>query len=195
MKSLTYILIAIIVFTSCSKKKQKVFTINLPHYSSRIEFDRSNNFDTLMAWNWYNDNMADHRKCYRIQNSKLGIIMEKGMLPKKAEYFDQMTIETPITPNKFPSCTISKWLIGNKEIYLSERPSDKIFKFDSLTIDNKKFGVFGIKTMEVETKVIYMTNINNELIEFEFHTNLHQTDSFYLKSLNMMKTIKIKHYR
>lgn len=117
------------------------------------------------------------------------------MLPKQAKYFDQMTIKTPIKPNKFPSWTISEWLIDNKEIYLSERPSDKIFKFDSLTINNKKFGVFGVKTMEVETKVIYMTNINNESIEFEFHTNLHPKNNFYLKSLNMMKTIKIKHYR
>ena len=114
------------------------------------------------------------------------------MLPKKAEYFDQMTIVTPIKPNKFPSWAISKWLIRNKEIYLSDRPSDKIFKFDSLTIDNKKFGVFGIKTMDLETKVIYMTNINNESIEFEFYTNLQPKDSFYLKSLNLMKTIKIK---
>ena len=195
MKLLSSILTSLIVFTSCTKKEQRVFTINLPHYSSKIEFDKLNNFDTLIVWNWYNDNMASHRRCYRLQNSKLGIIMEKGMLPKKAEYFDQMTIVTPIKPNKFPSWTISKWLIGNKEIYLSDRPSDEIFKFDSLTIDNKKFAVFGIKTMDVETKVIYMTNISNESIEFEFYTNLQSKDSFYLKSLNMMKTIKIKHYR
>ena len=192
MKSLTYIIIAIIVITSCSKRTQKVFTIDLPHYSSKIELDRLNNFDTLIVWNWYNDNMASHRSCYRIQNAELGIIMENGMAPAKAENFDQMTIKTPITPNKFPCWPISEWLNKNKENYLSDRPSDKIFILDSLTIDNKRFGVFGIKTMAVQTKVIYMTNINNEAIEFEFHTNLHPAANFYLKSLNMMKTIKIK---
>ena len=195
MKLFASILTVLIVFTSCSKKEQKLFTINLPHYKSKIEFDRLNNFDTLIVWNWYNDNTASHRKCYRIQNSKLGVVMENGMLPKQVKYFDQMTIKTPIKPNKFPSWTISDWLIYNRGIYLSDRPNDKIFKLDSLTIDNKKFGVFGIKTMKVETKVIYMTTINNESIEFEFHTNLHNRDNFYLKSLNMMKTIKIKNYR
>lgn len=191
MKSLTYILILLITLTSCSKKEQKKFQIELEHYSCKIEFNRLNDFDTLLVWNWYNDNVMSNRKCYRIQNSKLGIMLENGMSPKKTKQIDQLTIKTPIKPNEFPNFTISEWLLKNKEINLSERPNDKIFKFDSLTVDNKKFGVFGIKTIEHETKVIYMTNINNELIEFEFHSNLNSHDSFYMKSLNMMRTIKI----
>jgi len=194
MKSLPYIVIVMTALASCTLKEPKVFTIPIAHYSATIEFDKVNDYDTLVVWNLFNDNRSSHRRCYRIQNAKRGIVLENGMLPKKATYFDQMTIKTPIKPNTLPNWTISQWLRNHKEGYLSDRPSDKIFKFDSITIDRKKFGVFGIQINNIQTKVIYMTNINHESIEFEFTTNLHAEDLYYQKTLHMMKTIKIKPY-
>lgn len=204
MKLFTFILFSIFFITSCKKKEEDKFIVNLKYYSSTIEFDRIDNFDTLVSWKWMNDNAASHRQCYRIQNSKLGIKMENGMLPEKAEYFDQMTIQTPFgknTMDSFSAETISEHLTGIKDLYLFERPSDKIFKFDSLTIDGRKFGVFGIKRLfdtqsrDVHTKIIFMTNLNNNVLGFEFYTNIYPADKFYLKSLKMINTIKIKHYR
>ncbi|WP_395063467.1 hypothetical protein [Flavobacterium sp.] len=205
MKPINYLqtFIIILIIISCAEKKQKTFNINLPYYSNTIELDRTKNYDTLIVWNWYNDNSSNDYTCYRIQNSKLGIVMERGMLPKKAEYYDQMTIKTPIksfiknkiSTNKITDFKVNKWLSENKELHLSERPIDIVFKFDSIIIANKKFGVFGIKIIETETKIIYMTNIEDQSIEFEFRNNFLSTEKLYLQSLEMMNTIKIKHYR
>lgn len=194
-KTFAGMLTALTVFCACRQKEQKVFTIDLPHYASKIELERINDYDTLLVWDWYNDNSASHRRCYRIQNAKRGIALENGMLPQRAKQLDQMTIKAPINPNKFPNWTIREWLKDNKELSISERPSDTVFKVDSLTIASHKFGIFGIKTIGNATKVVYMTNINHEAIEFEFYSNLYPKEAFYRKSLAMMKTLKIKQTR
>jgi len=183
------------LFCSCSKKEKNHFIIKLPYYSSQIEIEGLKEFDTLVSWEWYNDNMADDRKCYRIQNSELGVVMENGMLPKRAEQTNQMTIKIPIKPNEFGKLNINKWLLHKKEMYSEEHPAYKFPVIDSMTIDGRKFGILSIEreyTDEYRIEVFYGTNINNEEIVFEFLTNTHKPDSFYIKTLNSMKTIKIK---
>jgi len=90
---------------------------------------------------------------------------------------------------------INKWLNNKKEMYSAEHP-DYIFPIvDSMTINGRKFGILSIErdyTDEYQIEVFYGTNIDNEQIVFEFSTNTHKSDSFYLKTLNSMKTLKIK---
>jgi hypothetical protein len=187
--------IILFLFCSCSEKEKNPFSIKLPYYSSQIEIDGLKEYDTIVSWDWYNDNMADDRKCYRIQNSELGIVLERGMLPKRAEQINQMTIKIPIKPNKFGKLDIGRWLSEKKDMYSGEHPNYKFPIMDSMTIDGRKFGILSIErdyTDEYRIEVFYGTNINNEEIVFEFLTNTHKPDSFYLKTLNSMKTIKIK---
>ena len=186
----------LILFISCKKKNNNPFVITLPHYSSEIEFEGVKSFDTLISWDWHNDNQMSDRRCYRIQNSKLGIVLENGMVPKRAEKLNQITIETPIKPNKFGKANISKWINETISLYSEEKPA--FYKFpivDSLLIDGRKFGVLSILKEprdEKVNKVFYITNINDEEIVFEFENNLTEFDSLYKKSLIMMKSIKVK---
>ena len=187
--------ILFLFFCSCSKKEKNLFIIKLPYYSSQIEIESLKEFDTLISWDWYSDNPMSDRKCYRIQDSELGIFMENGVLPKRAEQTNQMTIKVPIKPNEFGELNINKWLHNKKEMYSEEHPAYKFPIMDSITIDGRKFGILSIEREyidEYRIEVFYGTNINNEEIIFEFLTNTQKSDSFYLKTLNSMKTIKIK---
>ena len=185
----------LLLFSSCSKKDKNSFTINLPYYSSQIEIEGLKEYDTLVSWDWYNDNMADDRKCFRIQDSKLGIVMEKGMLPENAKQLNQLTIKTPIKPNRFGAVNISKWINTTIAMYSEENPIYKFPIVDSLSIDGRKFGVLSIERQysdKKEIQVFYVANINSEEIVFEFKNNQPKFDSLYQKSLNMMKSIKVK---
>ncbi|MBL86809.1 MAG: hypothetical protein CMO82_09160 [Winogradskyella sp.] len=194
MNYLRFVLAFFLILTSCSKKNKNEFIIKLPHYSKQIEINGIKEFDTLVTWDWYKDNFADDRRCYRIQNSELGVILENGILPKYTKSFKQLTIKTPIPPNKFGSISIKKWLIDIKTNYSEEHPNYKFTVIDSIIIANKKFGVVSIHRDWIDEYTIrnlFMTTINDEEIVFDFYTNLPNSEDFYSQSLNMMKTIKI----
>nr|WP_321223942.1 hypothetical protein [uncultured Psychroserpens sp.] len=197
IKNLTPILVWLVIF-SCSKRKEdNRYDLYLTYYKHSISINLPNSLDSLNIWDNFSDNVIDDRRCYRVQNSKLGIMMESGMFYniKDKTQFEQFTISEPGVFNKFAPFELKTWVLNTKQLLKEERANIEV-KTDSLVINKLKFGVIKVVSPSyyegIDKSIILATNLNGELIEFVFYTNLPNRENFFNEAVASMETLEIK---
>ncbi|MEM5566253.1 hypothetical protein WNY78_14120 [Psychroserpens sp. AS72] len=194
IRNVISIIVLILIF-SCSRKEDNRYDIYLTHYKHSISINLPKSYDTLNIWDNYSDNVMDDRKCYRVQNSKLGVLMESGMFYKTDKtQFEQFTISEPGVFNNFPPFELKTWASEKKQLIEEEKGNINVTT-DSIIINNKRFGVLKVIMPfkdGIDKSITFGTNLDNELIEFDFYTNLPNTENFFNDAVASMETLEIK---
>ena len=194
IRNVITILLLILIF-SCSRKEDNRYDMYLTHYKHSISINLPKSYDTLNNWDNYSDNVMDDRKCYRVQNSKLGVLMESGMFYKTEKtQFEQFTISEPGAFNKFAPFELKTWASDKKQLLEEEKINIEVTT-DSIIINNRTFGVLKVMMPfndAVDKSITFGTNLDGELIEFVFYTNLPNSENFFIDAISSIETLEIK---
>ena len=202
MKQTLVILGICVTIGSCRTENSKDFTIDLPNLETQIELPARPTHDTLLTWKRTSDYRCGDEHYIRVQNSNDEFGLEKEWVhDHQPKNIDQLTITYPYYNdcNEIPIEQQNLKKLIESEIN-SERGISNDFEVnssDSVEIDNQKFAFVSYEQPDLKIpertirKMIYMTYLNNRLVEFEFASNIPDDSSFFKTTKNRFEKMKI----
>gem|GEM_PF-4443453 len=203
MKQALLILGFCLTVSGCRTDHSRNFVIDLPNLETQIELPTPTEFDTLLTWKRSSDYTCGDQQYIRVQNSNDAFELEKGWVhvyqPKN---INQMTISYPYHDDcheiPIERQSLIKWIE-------SQIKSEKGISFgfnlntaDSVEIENHKFAYITYEQRDHKIqertirKIIYMTFLNNKMVEFEFASNIPDDTTFFKTTKNRFEKMKIK---
>ncbi len=202
IKSITGIF-ALVVLSACSKQAENTYQFHLANSNKIIQFNMPADFDTLLSWERSSDYSCGDERYYRIQNSDLGIDLEKGYFHYDSlNQFRQLTITHRTKPKCLKIGTLDfniKSAIKNQQNSIKALTDEAHFTLeDSIHINHRDFAMVGYEEPNfknpkvLDKKLTYHTIIDSQLVCFEFYSNQPQDTDFFTEMTDVFETIEIK---